>query len=216
MRDPSGDQIGRDVGAVLRHQVADRAVGDRDDRDVRRAGAGGAAVHAMIERDRAAVRRPVETAHDERAGGQLTNRLRGDVDDEEVRHPMFLIDDLELAVLLVAVLEGGRLRLRRRVRDARAVRRPREAVHAVFQRRERLGFAAARADQINLPLVGPIGGERELRSVGRPGGGVARLFRVGQLARRAGPGVGQPDLRVVRVVVPVGLADRIRHQKAVG
>jgi hypothetical protein len=56
----------------------------------------------VIEGDRLRIRRPLEAADGERAFRELTRRVRRDVEHEEMRHPIVLLDDLELAVLLVA------------------------------------------------------------------------------------------------------------------
>jgi hypothetical protein len=96
----------------------------------------------VIEGDAPAVRRPREAADSERAARQRARGSRGDVDDEQVRHPLILFDDLEFTVLLVAVLHRRRLWLGRRIRDRLAVGGPRETGDAVFEARQRVGFTA--------------------------------------------------------------------------
>ncbi len=164
------------VGSVLRDQRPHGGVGDSDDRNVRRARARRARVGLMIERDARAVGRPRKRADRERAAGQGADRARGAVKHEQLRHAIVLLDDLKLAVLLVAILHAGGLRISRRVRDACAIRRPREAADVILQRRQRLGFAAGGVDHIDLALVRAIGNEREPGSIGRPCRRLARLL----------------------------------------
>ncbi len=216
MREPSGDQTGMRVGSVLRDELPDRRVGDGDDGDVRGAAVGEQWVRLVIEGDALAVRRPRKAADRECVAGQRSRRFRGEIDDVEMRHPEILLHHLELAVLLLAILHCGRLRVRGGVRDALAVRRPPEAADAVLERGDRLGFATHRVDHVNLPLVGAVRHERDLRSVRRPFRRLARLLRVRQLPRRARRRVGDPDLGVVDVVVPVRRADGVGDQASVG
>jgi len=173
----------------------------------------------MIERDALAVGRPLEAADGERTARQRPCRARRDVDREQVRHPIVLFDHLVLAVLLLAILDGG-LRLRRRVRDAPAIRRPGKPVHTLLDARQRVGFSRLRINQVDLTFVRSVRDERQLRAVWRPCRRLTRLLRVGELTRRgcrrARGRVGQPDLRFVRVLVPVGLANGIRDPAPVG
>ena len=160
--------------------------------------------------------RPVpRAANSERAARQRARGSCGNVDDEQVRHALILFGDLEFTVLLVAVLHRRRLWLGRRIRDRLAVGGPREISDAVVEARQRVGFTALRADQINLPFVAAVGDEGELGPVWRPCRRLAGFFRVGQLTSRAAGRIGEPDLRFVRVVVPVRLANRVRHQASV-
>ena len=176
-----------------------------------------------------AVGRPLEAADGERTARQRPRRARRDVDHEQVRHPIVLFDHLELAVLLLAILDGGRLRLRRRVRDAFPIRRPGEPVDTILETGQRLGFSRLRINQVDLALVRAVRGERQLRAVGRPCRRLTRFLRVGELTdrgcRRARPGlglskvagrrIGEPDFRFVRVLVPVRLPNRVRDPSAV-
>jgi hypothetical protein len=159
--------------------------------------------------------RPLEAADGERALRELTRRVRRDVEHEEMRHPIVLLDDLELAVLLVAILQLRGLRIGHGVGDALAVRRPREAADAVLERRERFGFTTARIDHIDLPFVGAIRDECQARSVRRPGRRLARFFRVRQRVRLSRLDIGNPDFGFVRVVVPVRVAQRVSDEAAI-
>jgi hypothetical protein len=169
----------------------------------------------VIEGDRCRVRRPLEAADGERALRELARRVRRDVEHEEMRHPVVLLDDLELAVLLVAFLQLRGLGLGRGEGDALAVGRPVEAADAVFERGERFGFTAPRIDRIDLTFVGAIGDEGQARPVGRPGRRLARFLRVRQRVGFSRLDIGNPDFGFVRVVVPVRVAQRIGDEAAV-
>src|SRR5262249_7446 len=96
-------------------------------------------------------------------------------------------------------------------------RRPGEAADAVFDRRDPARFAAARIDDVNLPLVVAVGGEGQFRAVVRPGRRRARLLGVaGQLPRVAALHVGGPGFGVVVVVVPVCFAHGVGDPLAGG
>jgi hypothetical protein len=100
----------------------------------------------MIERDRLAVGRPLE-APDREGARRQSSRFLGarrvrDGGEIEMRHTVFLIDDLELPILLVAILGRIRLGIGHRERDLFSVRRPRESVDSVVSRRELARFAA--------------------------------------------------------------------------
>src|SRR3954465_5806234 len=93
---------------ILTPQLAERAVGDGDDRDVSSAVARRRRVGPVIERDALAVGRPLEVTNREGAARQRAGRPRLHVADEQMRHAMILIDDLEFAVLLLAILQRRR------------------------------------------------------------------------------------------------------------
>ncbi len=122
---------------------------------------------------------------------------------------MVLVDDVELGVLLLAVLERLRPRIARGERDRAPVRGPGERADGFLGRRELHRLAAAEIDQIDLTLVLAIRTERELLPVRRPGRCIARLAAVGELPRRARLRVGQPDLGLVGVLLPVRLANGV-------
>src|SRR5206468_56289 len=91
-----------------------------------------------------------------------------------------------------------------------------EAADTVLEGREGLGFTSARIDQVDLPLVGTVRRKREARTVGRPRGRLAGFLRVRQLVVRSRLDLGDPDLRFVRVVVPVRVSNGVGDVAAVG
>jgi hypothetical protein len=110
----------------------------------------GTTVHAVIEGDALAVGRPGERANRERTAREGARRTSREVEDEQVRHPVVLLDDLKLAELLLAILERRRFGFGRCVGDRLAVRGPREVADAFVQARERFRFAAERVDNVEL------------------------------------------------------------------
>ena len=105
---PSGDQRGFESGPSCATADGDGAGGRQHDRDVGGAAVGRIARGAMIERDLPAVRRPVEAADHEIAFGQLLGRLRGDVEQMEMRVALILIFDPDVAASLLALLDRVR------------------------------------------------------------------------------------------------------------
>jgi hypothetical protein len=133
----------------------------------------------------------------------------------EMHHPLILIDELKLAVLLLALLESFGFRIPGGVGDVLAVGRPGEPIDALLFRRHHVGFTRARIDQVDLPLVLAVRHERQATAVGRPFRLGARLLGECQLPGRAGLRIGQPDLSVICILVPIGLANGVRHESSV-
>ncbi len=212
---PSGDQRGFAVGPVLVTSVRTLPSATAHHRDVGGRPVARVVVHAVVEGDLPAVGRPGEAADRERALGQPPRLPRVEVDQPQVSHDRIEVHELELAVLLVPVLDRLWLRVGCGEGDRLPVGRPGERRDALLGGGDGLGLAAPDVNPVDLLLARAVRQEAERPSVSGPGGRVARALRVGQLPRRAGGHLRQPDLGLVGVLVPVRFAHGIGHQPAV-
>jgi len=168
----------------------------------------------VIEHDARPIGRPVEVADDEGAAGDLLRLARVEIEDVQVRHAMVLVDHRELPVLLVPFLDRVGLRLGGGIGDEPAVGRPDEPIHSVGCVGQQFRITAGDVDAVDLPLAGSVRHKREPLAVRRPRRLRARLLLARQLPRLPA-GLANPDLRLVRIVLPVRLANRVRDARAV-
>ncbi len=99
------------------------------------------------------------------------------------------------AALLVVFLLVGRVAHARHEGDARAVRRPHGLRHVLLEARELARLASGHRHHVQLRrLVRAVGGERQLRAVGRPPRVAVGLLAAREPTRRRRPvGRRQPD-----------------------
>jgi hypothetical protein len=142
--------------------------------------------------------------------------LACDVDRRELREAELLIDHDGIVLVLLLLLFVGREIALRDEGNLLAVGRPLELRDAALARRERVGLAAHRRNQIELrPLVAGRD-EGDPLAVGRPAWRAIGLFARREANRLAAARRDEIDVRVTGVGDHIGFRDDVRHPFAVG
>jgi hypothetical protein len=141
-----------------------------------------------------------------------------------MRHFVVAVDDLVIAVFFFAFFHRFRFRIFRGESHLLRIRRPCKYIHSRFDFRELPGFSAVRRNQIDLLLAlrrpgdlsWAVGEKRDPLPVRRPGRVGARFFRSRQRVSISTGGVGNPQITLECVVLPIRSRHFIDHAFAIG
>ena len=99
---------------------------------------------------------------------EVGGQFGGHLDQPEMIHRVVAADDLEVAVLLLAILLRLGVGAGGSEGDRSAVGRPGDSADAVLLGGELRGLAARRRDQVDLALAVAVADEGEAARIGRP------------------------------------------------